>query len=120
MRAVDAVAAFARHQISGKPLPKLSWNHTDRDGKLHLAVTAEPMPKEVKVWRANGDTKDIRDAKWEPRTIEVKDGSITIDEERPTTGVSAFFAELAYQIDDLPYSLCTQLRFVEAPTGAGK
>jgi hypothetical protein len=34
--------------------------------------------------------------------------------------VSAFFAELAYQIDDLPYSLCTQLRFVEAPNGAGK
>jgi PhoPQ-activated pathogenicity-related protein len=120
MRAVDAVAAFTRYHISGRPLPKLSWNHTDQDGKLHLAITADPAPKAIKVWRANGPTKDIRDAKWEPRTIEAKDGHITIDEERPTSGVSAFFAELAYQIDDLPYSLCTQLRFVEAPTGTGK
>lgn len=119
-RAVNAVAAFTRHQITGRPLPKLSWNHTDQDGKLHLAINAEPAPKEVRIWRANGATKDIRNATWEPRTIEVKDGRIAIDEDRPTNGVSAFFAELAYQIDDLPYSLCTQLRFVEAPNGVGK
>ncbi|HET6410056.1 MAG TPA: PhoPQ-activated protein PqaA family protein [Chthoniobacteraceae bacterium] len=120
MRAVDAVAAFTRHQITGKPLPKLSWNHLDQNGKMHLAITAEPAPKEVRVWRANGPTKDIRNATWESRSVEVKEGQIQIDEERPSNGVSAFFAELAYQIDDLPYSLCTQLRFVEAPSGAGK
>ena len=119
-RAVNAVAAFARYQISGRPLPKLSWNHSDENGKLHLAIDAEPAPKEVKVWRANGPTKDLREAAWASRTVEVKDGHIVVDEDRPASGVSSFFAELAYQIDDLPYSLCTQLRYVEAPTGAGK
>jgi PhoPQ-activated pathogenicity-related protein len=119
-RAVNTTAAFVRHFVTGRPLPKLGWKHGDADGQLRLTVTAEPAPKEIRIWRANGPTKDIRDAKWEPRTVALANGQADFTEDRPASGVSAFFAELAYEIDDLPYSLCTQLRLVEASPAAGQ
>ena len=118
-RAVNAAAAFTRHQVTGRPLPKLTWKHDDAGDKLRLAVTAEPAPKEIRVWRANGPTRDLRDARWEPRSATLADGKAEIIEERPATGVCSFFAELAYEIDELPYSFCTQLRLVEAVRAAG-
>lgn len=114
MRAANAVAAFVRHQVTKTPLPKLSWKHDDVGSKLHLAVTAEPAPKEVRVWHASAATKDLRDSRWEAREVSPADGKIDITEERPTTGASAYFAELAYEIDGLSYSLCTQLRLVDS------
>jgi PhoPQ-activated pathogenicity-related protein len=118
-RAVNATAAFVRHQISGRPLPKLTWKHDDAGDKLRLAVTAEPAPKEIRVWRANAPTRDLRDARWESQAATFADGKAEISEERPATGVCSFFAELSYEIDDLPYTLCTQLRLVEAVQTAG-
>jgi PhoPQ-activated pathogenicity-related protein len=117
MRAVNATAAFTRYQLTGQPLPELTWKHDDADGKLRLVVTSNPAPKEIHVWRCSGPTKDLRDARWESQLVPVKDGRAEILEPRPTTGVVSFFADCSYEIDGLPYTLCTQLRLVEAGKG---
>jgi PhoPQ-activated pathogenicity-related protein len=114
MRSVNAIAAFVRHQIGGHPMPKLTWKHDDADGKMRLAVTSDVVPKEVLIWRASAPTKDLREARWSSRATPFAEGKADIIEERPTTGATSFFAELAFVIDDIPYSLCTQLRMVEA------
>jgi PhoPQ-activated pathogenicity-related protein len=114
MRSVNAIAAFVRHQIGGLPMPKLTWKHDDKDGKMHLAVTSDMAPKELRVWRASASTKDLREAVWASRPAPFAEGKAEIVEDRPTTGATSFFAELAFIIDDIPYSLCTQLRLVEA------
>lgn len=114
MRAVNATAAFTRHQLSGKPMPELTWKHDDAEGKMRLVVTSNPAPGEVRVWRCTGPTKDLRNSRWESQVVPVKDGRAEILEPFPVTGVASFFADCAYEIDGLPYTLCTQLRMVEA------
>ena len=113
MRAVRATAAFARHQFTGRAMPELTWKHDDSGEQLRLTVTSNPAPKEMRVWRCNGATKDLRSARWESRAVELKDGPTEILEARPASGVASFYADCAYEIDGLPYTLCTQLRMVE-------
>ena len=114
MRAVQATAAFVRHQFTGRAMPDLTWKHDDAGEQLRLTVTSNPAPKEMHVWRANGTTKDLRDAHWDSRTVEVKEGRAEILEARPASGVACFYADCSYEIDGLAYTLCTQLRLVES------
>lgn len=114
MRAIEATAAFTRHQLTGQPMPELTWKHDDSDGKMRLVVTSSPAPKSVNVWRCSGPTKDLRSARWESRPVEMKDGRAEILEPKPESGVVSFFADCAFEIDGIPYTLCTQLRMVEA------
>ena len=113
MRAVRATAAFARHQFTGRAMPELTWKHEDAGEQLRLTVTSNPAPKEMHVWRCNAATKDLRNARWESRAIEVKGGPTEILEARPASGAASFYADCSYEIDGLPYTLCTQLRMVE-------
>ncbi len=113
MRAVRATAAFVRYQFTGRPMPELSWKHDDAGERLRLTVTSTPTPREMHVWRSTAPTKDLRDSHWESRAVEVKDVSTEIFESRPASGVACFYADCSYEIDGLPFTLCTQLRLVE-------
>ena len=113
MRAVSATAAFVRYQFTGRAMPELSWKHDDAASQLRLTVTSKPAPNEMHVWRCAAATKDLRDARWESRLIEVKGESTEITESRPTSGVASFYADCSYEIDGLSFTLCTQLRMVE-------
>ncbi len=115
-RAVNNVAAFIRHQLTGKPLPKLSWKHDDApDGGLRLSVKADPPPKEARLWVATAETRDFRDSRWESRTLEVAEGGeIVAALPRPEKGYVAYYADLGYEVEDLPQWLCTQLRVAGA------
>ena len=115
-RAINNVSAFVRYQLSGKPLPKLGWKHsTNADGSLGLTVTAEPAPKQARLWIARSDTPDFRKARWESQSIELKEGEpVTAALPKPEKGFIAYYADLGYEIDDLPQCLCTQMRVVKA------
>jgi PhoPQ-activated pathogenicity-related protein len=109
-RALNGLAAFARHQIFDKPLPKLQWKHDDANGKLRLTVHCHPAPVAARLWVAHAPTRDFRKAKWvaQPATLQ---GSTVIGEVAPPSeGFVAFYGELDYEIDGLRYHLSTQLR----------
>lgn len=89
----------------------IAWEHDDSGNDLRLTLTANPAPKAIRVWRCTGPTKDLREARWESRTV---DADKPIIEPRPTSGVVSFFADCDYEIDSIPFALCTQLRMVEA------
>ena len=95
-------------------MPEMTWKHDNMGDKLRLSVFANEAPKEMRVWRCEAPTKDIREARWESRVVEVKDGRAEILEARPKSGVVSFYADCSFEIDGLPYSLCTQLRMAEA------
>src|SRR5205807_2424042 len=40
-RAGNTLGAFARHQIHGAKMPKLTWKHDDADGKSRLTVQSD-------------------------------------------------------------------------------
>ena len=109
----DGLAAFSRHQISGTPMPKLSWKHETLDGKLRLTIAATPAPNGARLWVARTLTKDFRAAKWTEQALSLSDGKIAGEVPLPEKGHVAFFGELDYEIDGLPYRLSTQMRITE-------
>jgi PhoPQ-activated pathogenicity-related protein len=116
LRALNNIAAFTRHQITGKAIPGVTWKHDDTaDGKLRLTVTASPAPQKVQLWQANHPGTDFRTATWESREVPVNGTGAEIILDKPAAGCTAFFADAGYEIDAIPYTLCTQMRIVQAP-----
>jgi PhoPQ-activated pathogenicity-related protein len=119
-RALNGLAAFGRHQITGKPLPGLKWHHDDADGKLRLTIEASPPPLGARLWVAEAATQDFRQAKWKEATAGREGGSIIGEVSPPAQGCLAFFGDLDYEIDGLRYHLCTQIRVVGKPASVAK
>src|SRR5690606_37493404 len=97
-RAVNNIAAFVRHQFTGKPMPKLQWKHDDaEDGQLRLRITADPPPREVRLWVARERNKDFRESRWEAQPVTFTPGEeIVALLPRPEKGCVAFYADLGY------------------------
>lgn len=113
-RAVNGIAAFSRYQIANKPMPELKWQHTDADGQLRLRVTASAAPKAARLWVATSDSRDFRKAKWVEQPTEVSGTSVVGRVKPSEKGFLAFYGELDYDADGLPYSLSTQIRVAGA------
>jgi PhoPQ-activated pathogenicity-related protein len=111
---INSLAAFSRHQIGGTPMPNLSWKHESVNDKLRLTIAATRPPSGARLWIAQTVTTDFRTAKWSQQAVNASNGKIVGEVTPPDTGHLAFFGELDYEIDGLPYHLSTQMRTTEA------
>jgi PhoPQ-activated pathogenicity-related protein len=107
---VNGLAAFARHQIIGTPMPSLKWKHETIDGKLRLTIDASPPPLAARLWIAESSGADFRAASWREQPLKFTEGHIVGEITPPKTGRVAFFGEVEYDIDSLRYKLSTQIR----------
>ena len=107
---ITGLAAFARHQIGGAPLPSLRWKHESVGGKLRLIIEAAPAPVGARLWVAQTATTDFRTAQWREQEVSLADGKIIGAVTPPEKGHLVFFGELDYEIDGLRYHLSTQVR----------
>jgi len=107
---VNSLAAFARHQISGRSMPNLTWKHETANGRLRLTIDATPAPKAARLWVAQTETQDFRSAKWTEQAVTVSNGIIIGEVTPPEQGHLAFYGELDYEIDGLKYHLSTQIQ----------
>jgi PhoPQ-activated pathogenicity-related protein len=110
---INGLAAFSRHQISGTPMPKLSWKHDRVNGKLRLSIAATPAPAGARLWTAQAPTADFRTVKWSQQTVTSSNGRVVGEVTPPEKGLLAFFGELDYEIDGLRYNLSTQVRMTD-------
>ena len=110
---VNGLAAFSRHQISGKPMPSLRWEHERVNGQLRLTIDAAPGPAGARLWIAESATPDFRTAQWRKQEVALKDGKIIGEVTPPEKGHLAFFGELDYAIDGVRYHLSTQVRMTK-------
>src|SRR4029078_10306375 len=63
--ALGAIASLARHAMTGRSLPSVSWKHTNAsDNRLRLTVTSNPPARSARVWTARAKTRDFRDSTW--------------------------------------------------------
>jgi len=108
--AMNALAAFARAQVTGQALPALAWKHDDADGKMRLTVTAKPAPSAAHLYVATAPTRDFRKAAWEEKAAAIDKETVTGLVDPPADGCKAFFGVLDYEIDGIKYHLCTQMR----------
>jgi PhoPQ-activated pathogenicity-related protein len=111
MRAVNTLSAFCSCQIFDKPMPGMNWVCDEKEGVCKLAVKQNgAKPTAVRVWKAESDTRDFRKARW----AEDKDAKLPAEVLAPEKGFRAFYAETEYDLDGLKFTLCTQLRILEA------
>lgn len=114
-RAVNSLAAFARHQIKDNPMPKVRWKHDDAGGKARLVVEGSVAPKGARLWVAEALTRDFRLVEWKEQAASLNDKTVTAEIAPPATGCRAFFAELDFEVDGLTHQVSTQLRIVGEP-----
>lgn len=110
---VNSLAAFSRHQISGRSMPNLAWKHETVNGQLRLTVDATPAPAAARLWVAEIGTQDFRTAKWKEQTMTFSNGVGIGEITPPEKGNVAFYGELDYEIEGLKYHLSTQVRMTE-------
>ncbi len=114
-RLLNGLAAFSRHQMSGKPMPALSWKHEQNGRSLRLTVDASAAPKGARLWVAEAATQDFRTAAWRQRPAQISGGHIAGEASAPDKGYVALFGELDYEDQGLPYQLSTQIRIAGTP-----
>ncbi len=112
-RAVNALAAFTKHNIRDNPMPQLRWKHDDASGQARLIVDSDHVPNAARLWVATAATRDFRLARWKDQAL-TSGKSVVAKVTAPSTGCTAFFAELDFEIDGLPHQLSTQMRILEA------
>lgn len=107
--ATNGIGAFFRMAISGRPMPKLTWEYVPTaNGGVRLEVRSEQKPKSIVVLGAHGESNDLREANWEPLgRIEGAQGAFSVDP--PSQGTSALFADVTYEIDGFEYHLSTTI-----------
>src|SRR5919108_1578149 len=104
---INGLAAFYRHQVSGKSMPNLTWKHESANGKLHLTIDATPAPMSARLWVAQASTPDFRRARWAEQPVTLSQDRVIGEVTRPEKGYLAFFGELDYEIGGLKYHLST-------------
>jgi len=115
---LNGLAAFARYQISDRPMPKLSWKHDKSADRLRLTVKATPAPAGARLWVAQAPTQDFRKATWREQPLTPGKGTFVGEVAPPDEGYLSFYGELDYEIDGLKYHLSTQVRMI-GPTYRG-
>ena len=109
--ALNGVGALFRHAVANRPLPDLSWKHTDApDGRLRLEITSTVAPKSAQLWVATAPTRDFREAHWDSAPLPIEGTSIVAEIARPRTGYIALLGDLEYESEGLPFHLSTQIR----------
>jgi PhoPQ-activated pathogenicity-related protein len=105
--AINGLGAFFRHVVTGRAMPRLTWSLSEPpSGPATLTVRADPAPRSARLWTATAPSRDFRDAKWTSTALEA--GPMLQADLRPPTSVKlAAYAELEYEIDEVPYHLTT-------------
>jgi PhoPQ-activated pathogenicity-related protein len=108
--ALNGIGAFFRHNVSKRPWPQLTWEHSDAGDDLRLRVSSTPEPKSAKVWVAKSDTRDFRESKWEPTPMLMTGPTARVEVPRPEKGFIAIMGDIEYEADGIPFHLSTQIR----------
>ncbi len=116
--ALTGLGAFFHSVVTGRPMPKLNWSRSDGvEGESDLTIHADPPPLAARVWSATSATRDFRESRWESSALQPGQ-TMTYHVRRPTGKNLAFFGELEYQIDGIPYHMTTTFQQPGAPPPA--
>lgn len=110
--ALATLAGFFDHVAADRPLPTLTWKHSDGDGLCRLTITSKPEPLSVRLWTAGSSTKDFRESRWESKTLTAKPNGEFIGElPNPAGGHIALFGDAQFTTPSgTVFTLSTQIR----------
>ncbi|HEY3285134.1 MAG TPA: PhoPQ-activated protein PqaA family protein [Armatimonadota bacterium] len=111
-RAFGTLAAFVRCVAAGKPFPRISWSYTGSPDKVDLAISATPVPKSARLFRATSATQDFRDSKWTSEPMEQDKASFEGTLAAAKGAYTACYGEATFDLDGMPFTLSTQIRIL--------
>jgi PhoPQ-activated pathogenicity-related protein len=116
-QAFGALRALQRSVTGGTPLPKLEWEFAwSADGVGgRLCVRSDPKPRGVRLWTANSEGSDFRQATWTAGAEMNARDAASIGLEPPAAGYRSVVAEVDYGHLLGAYSLSTNLAVLAAP-----
>jgi PhoPQ-activated pathogenicity-related protein len=121
--AINGLGAFFRSMVTNRPMPHLTWDMAQgAGGESTLTVRATPAPLSTRIWTAHSQSRDFRESQWDSTPLKVGE-TITRVVQPVSSGYLAYFGELEYQIDGIPFHLTTSFLEPGAPplgAGAGK
>ena len=118
-RIIAGLNAIHQRVITGKPLPKLSWEYTSGDGHVSLAVSADVKPSRVRVWTTSASTRDFRESKWTATDAAASGDRFTHQLATPASGLAAMLGEAVFhEGTDNEFSLSTSVQIVPGKTAA--
>ena len=103
-KAMRTIGVFARCVASDRKLPRITWDFQGSNDQCSIVVKCQQKPTAVKIWRADSKDLDFRDEEWSSTSLT---GDGTWEYGLKSDQHTAMFAELEFQIDRIPYSLCT-------------
>jgi len=120
-KAIRTIGAFARLVAYGKTLPQLTWQIENGGDQQTLTIMSDTQPTSATLWSADSTDLDFRDEEWQSEKMtSTQDSTWTgsLQSEQHT----AMYAELTFEIDSIPYSLCSLIyrRPVAGKEGASK
>lgn len=108
-RLIAGARALHASLDGGPALPRYRWEYRWNDDAVELCVEAEPRPASLRLWRAESESRDFRNASWRAERP-VAGGTVTIP--RPAQGYSATFAEVGFGRGRSAYSLSTNVAVI--------
>lgn len=113
-RLAGGLSAIHQHAVTGKPLPKLTWEFSNGNGRARIHVASDVKPEKVSTWTAVAASKDFRNAKWESKPATEEGGKYVCEVPVPANGFTAVFGEAVYAGEPLPYFFSTNVRIISA------
>lgn len=104
--ALSTIAAFFRHVVNDAPMPELKWQHVVSDETITMHVSSSQPPQAARLWSAASVDKDFRDEKWTSQPMSAGSDGFSSTTKRPA-GYVAQYAELSFEFEGVPFSLCT-------------
>jgi len=108
--ALATIAAFFRHVAGGGPWPSLDWKYAEGAQEIVATVQSDTKPKAARLWSAQAPSTDLRQAKWHGEPVAQSAAGFVAKVPKPQQGHGAFYVELRFEQDALPFSLCTLVR----------
>lgn len=107
---LNTVAAFFQHVATGSPMPELEWKYEVQGNAVKLSGSSTVPPKEMRLWSAQAATKDFRESVWTAEPLSGGDGAFHGERSVPEGQHVALFGELTFEMNGIPYSLCTLVK----------
>ena len=114
-RVYSTLAGFVRMVAGHKKWPKMRWGYkTAKDGTTSLSVSSSITPLEGRLFHVHASTKDFRDSKWTFNPMALAGNRLSATYPPPASGYDAIFGEAVFRIDDMTFTLSTQIRILGA------
>ena len=113
-RVLGAVATLHQHASGKKQLPKFTWDFEQTDEAINLEIVSDTKPDVVRVWQAEVERRDFRDAHWSATELDGSGNKFRYTVDEPRQGSVAILGELVFLDWPYPLYLSTRVEVVSA------